>query len=693
MQIKKIKGDSKMKRFIREEGQMKKYFFLLVLFNIFFNLNSIFLETTLVQEELSAGATNSVRNSREELMPGFPINLGEGLNVAPTVYDVDGDGDLEIVQSKGDYVWVIHHDGTIAQNWPFGTGGWDDASNPAVADINSDNITEVVVKLASQDLWALNPEAQPLTGFPFVYESVSSSTFGSTLVLAQMDDNPDDLEIIVPFGVKNFPNPPSWNEAGIFAFDNQGNLLEGFPYIFYDGHQSLHICVADIDADGENEIVSFIVDNDYGAIYVFERDGTVKSGFPFITDDFILWGSLTDIDNDGYLEIFANSLNNNLYGFNHDGTPITGFPILCPQPLWGQPIPGDIDGDGDVEIIVTGSSQIYAFHHDGTTVEGWPISEGSYVNQFPLIADIDGDGAGEIFGAFDNNVYAFYGNGEIVDGFPFSVDNQVSAAMLIADVDLDGDMELLASTSYPNNNMFMWDLPYPYSDESIQWGMFNQNPQHTGVHVIESVYEPNISISSDNFDYGTVFISEEAVDTLIVTNIGSEPLIVDDITNELDVYSASPTNFMLEEDEQIEIIINFTPISEIVYNDTLRIFSNDPNEPIVEVVLTGVGEIEVNTDHTLQKTVESIQNYPNPFNPETTISFSTTESAERTELIIYNLRGQKVKTLINEKLVIGNHSVTWNGKDDSGKSVSSGVYFYKMKTGKDSFQRKMILLK
>ncbi len=90
---------------------------------------------------------------------------------------------------------------------------------------------------------------------------------------------------------------------------------------------------------------------------------------------------------------------------------------------------------------------------------------------------------------------------------------------------------------------------------------------------------------------------------------------------------------------------------------------------------------------------ELFNNYPNPFNPETTISFSTTKSTERTELIVYNLKGQKVKTLINEKLVIGNHSVIWNGKDDSGKFVSSGVYFYKMKTGSYQQTKKMILMK
>jgi len=94
-----------------------------------------------------------------------------------------------------------------------------------------------------------------------------------------------------------------------------------------------------------------------------------------------------------------------------------------------------------------------------------------------------------------------------------------------------------------------------------------------------------------------------------------------------------------------------------------------------------------------------IGNYPNPFNPTTTISFElNTENTEDTEIIIYNLKGQKVKTLdCGESLSttadgVG-YSISWNGKDDSGKSVTSGIYFYKLKTENYSSTRKMLLLK
>jgi len=86
------------------------------------------------------------------------------------------------------------------------------------------------------------------------------------------------------------------------------------------------------------------------------------------------------------------------------------------------------------------------------------------------------------------------------------------------------------------------------------------------------------------------------------------------------------------------------------------------------------------------------QNYPNPFNPETNIAFSLAETGQ-TSLEIYNIRGQKIKTLANNILEEGEHILHWSGNDDSGKPVSSGIYFYKLKNGRYTSTKKMILMK
>jgi len=88
----------------------------------------------------------------------------------------------------------------------------------------------------------------------------------------------------------------------------------------------------------------------------------------------------------------------------------------------------------------------------------------------------------------------------------------------------------------------------------------------------------------------------------------------------------------------------------------------------------------------------SLTNFPNPFNPVTTISFDLA-SESKVSVSVYNLKGQKVKQLVNDQLSAGQHTIEWNGTDGNNKSVASGIYFYKISTGNDTDMRKMLLLK
>lgn len=108
------------------------------------------------------------------------------------------------------------------------------------------------------------------------------------------------------------------------------------------------------------------------------------------------------------------------------------------------------------------------------------------------------------------------------------------------------------------------------------------------------------------------------------------------------------------------------------------------NSLLINIVSNDVSDLSAITQLT--------GNYPNPFNPETRINYSL-KSTQDISLNIYNIKGQKVRTLIDQVQESGNHSVVWNGRDDSNKAVTSGIYFYKMKSGKYSSSKKMILLK
>ncbi len=86
------------------------------------------------------------------------------------------------------------------------------------------------------------------------------------------------------------------------------------------------------------------------------------------------------------------------------------------------------------------------------------------------------------------------------------------------------------------------------------------------------------------------------------------------------------------------------------------------------------------------------QNYPNPFNPVTTIKFNMPK-ADKVNLSVYNVKGQLVKTLVNGIATAGNNEIRWTGVDNNNKSVSTGVYFYKLETSNHKEMKKMLLVK
>ena len=85
-------------------------------------------------------------------------------------------------------------------------------------------------------------------------------------------------------------------------------------------------------------------------------------------------------------------------------------------------------------------------------------------------------------------------------------------------------------------------------------------------------------------------------------------------------------------------------------------------------------------------------NYPNPFNPTTTIEYGIPKASYVT-LKIYNLLGQEIKTLVNEQINSGKHSVIWNGTDNNGNKVNSGIYIYTIQAGELRETKKLMLMK
>jgi hypothetical protein len=127
---------------------------------------------------------------------------------------------------------------------------------------------------------------------------------------------------------------------------------------------------------------------------------------------------------------------------------------------------------------------------------------------------------------------------------------------------------------------------------------------------------------------------------------------------------------------------------------SVRLIVNDGEYIGTKINYINVLDPDVSENEKTETPVQNalFSNYPNPFNPTTTITFSI-EIDGFVNLEIFNIRGQKVKSLVYENKTSGNYTVFWIGTDDNGLAVGAGVYFYRMTVGDYSETKKMVLIK
>jgi hypothetical protein len=119
-------------------------------------------------------------------------------------------------------------------------------------------------------------------------------------------------------------------------------------------------------------------------------------------------------------------------------------------------------------------------------------------------------------------------------------------------------------------------------------------------------------------------------------------------------------------------------------------------DPCVKLYTTKTGEattwLDVKNEVTNPIKFKLNQNHPNPFNPTTSIIYEISKESNVC-VVIYDLVGKEIRTLLNEYKQIGQHTISWDGKDNFGQSISGGIYFYKLQAGDFIQTRKMVLLK
>ena len=204
---------------------------------------------------------------------------------------------------------------------------------------------------------------------------------------------------------------------------------------------------------------------------------------------------------------------------------------------------------------------------------------------------------------------------------------------------------------------------------------------------------PVLQVSAESVNFGQVLIGSDSTVSIFISNSGDGTL-EGQICIE-SPFSAEPENFLISpQGNDKEIFITFSPASTGFFEKILLIQSNDPENPEIGILLSGEG-IDFNSVSDPVLNVASISVYPNPFNTSVTISFSSVQVRPvPTKILIFNIKGQRIRELKIENLKLKINEFVWDGKDENNQPVGSGIYFYKLLVdGKSKASRKMLLLK
>jgi serine protease len=426
-------------------------------------------------------------------------------------------------------------------------------------------------------------------------------------------------------------------DGNVYAWHADGTSLPNFPRNCGALMFSTPV-VGDINGDSWPEIVVGLFVS--RSIYVIQHDGSDFGNWPFQGNGSILGSvALADIDNDSLPEIIYGDLDSTVYVLNADKSEVAGFPARLNGQIKTAPCVADIDGDGHLNIIVaTTAGTIYALDYDGTIMPGWPASSGMNFASPPSLSDIDNDGHLEIIvGCNDSHLYVFRANGQLQNGFPVQVGGLISASPAVGDIDGDG---------YP-------DIVFGAFDGKIY--ALNHSGQMLNNFPIRSTAGGQITGSAALSDL------DGDGDCEIITGVKSSG-------------------------NNLEVIDYKRQLTQQIF--PWPSFGKD----IFRTSYYGYFETGIEDESGLPTAFKLEQNYPNPFNASTLIRFSI-PSDEFATLAIYDLLGRRIRLLHEGFLEAGGHEYVWDGADQTGRAVSSGIYFYRLETERTTSTKRMTLLK
>ncbi|GJM43960.1 MAG: hypothetical protein DHS20C21_08020 [Gemmatimonadota bacterium] len=205
---------------------------------------------------------------------------------------------------------------------------------------------------------------------------------------------------------------------------------------------------------------------------------------------------------------------------------------------------------------------------------------------------------------------------------------------------------------------------------------------------LELISSPDIDVDAEQIVFALAEGDFPQADSILVRNVGTEPLTVDSILVEdlgpATPYALSATQLFLPPEATGTIVLTFAPPAPGHYPATLRIHSDDPDEPLVSVPIDGqvVVTTSVRTDLGARSIVSLDSPRPNPFAKTTTARFQLPRAAA-VAITVHDASGRLIRKLAGDSYAPGSHMVEWDGRDESGVFVSSGVYFFRLSTGPD----------
>lgn len=245
----------------------------------------------------------------------------------------------------------------------------------------------------------------------------------------------------------------------LHAFDNQGNALAGFPISLNDQWILTAPTLSDLDNDGQMEIIATQLDGSSGKVHVLKNDGTpFNNNWPVqLTNRPATTASVGDIDNDGTKDIIVHSTRQ-IYALDLNGQNKSGFPIVNPNTWFSfqSPYLSDLDGDNQLEIIGAShgdAPEFYAINSDGSYHDGWPIAIPDNEWTFNTPTVIERNNQTEILmsrrGSIGVNdmLYNWDGAGQIQSGFPIIKEGGTEGVISVADIDNDGEAEIIFSSN------------------------------------------------------------------------------------------------------------------------------------------------------------------------------------------------------------------------------------------------------